>query len=174
MDNEEIKKELSLCKRISKLPDETVLQYIREDIQERLTELQSQLEEEKPKLRHLDYGIGRDGNFRVTLLNQNGEYFSAGQGCCMSESASKQSFPETNILNLIDDFKAMSEDLEEFELDIHKYYIDKIPEMSYKPIHIAGNWHNLAELSNHILNLRRLEATFIRKAKAEAKMFEIL
>ena len=55
MNKREIKAELEVCKRIDNLTNSNLLKWIREDLQSRLIELETQLAEaEKPKLRHGD------------------------------------------------------------------------------------------------------------------------
>jgi hypothetical protein len=85
------------------------------NIEEKLDDLQSQLESEQPELRHGDYGYGENNQPRLTLLSQDDELFSAGKGCCM-ETTSNKLHPTIILGNIFDDLQVMAEPLEEFEV----------------------------------------------------------
>lgn len=152
MDKEEIKQKLEQAKRDKQLSDLTYAKEI-ENLKHELAEAE--------KLKIWDYGISGTSHFPRIVL-PDGKLSTKTAIISGDREADR---PTIIYGNLADDLKAISEPLEEFELDIHKYYIDKRPEMSHAPIYIAGNWHTLDELSAYILNLRRLEATAIRKGK---------
>jgi len=113
--------------------------------------LEKQLAEaEKPKLRHGDYGyFFNDGSPRIVI---NSGVYDKHNKCGRIED--KHFY---NILgNIFDELQALKP-LEEFEMDVHTYGINRDKGWAHAPIHIAGNNHTLAELSAFILNLRCIE-----------------
>lgn len=102
-------------------------------------------EAEKPKLGHGDFGIGHGAFGRLTLKRLNGKMFSAGSGCCYDPDRGDKDHPRIIFGNIFNLMKDWGKNLTEFELDVHKYFIDEHAGMSHAPIHIAGNWHTEAE-----------------------------
>lgn len=83
--------------------------------------LQAQLEAEKPKLRHGDYGITKEGHPRIALWQWTHSDTQGGRRRDYSQLGIMGEEKEFEVFgNIFDDLADMAEDLEEFELD----YID--------------------------------------------------
>lgn len=138
-----------------------------ESAQVRLDDALAQLadaEKSEPKLRHLDYGLNGRKEARITLLSQNGHYFSAGKGCCMDVRSDKF-HPEVILGNLAADLAAQSgEPLEEFTVgDLCFRLKDTVVDVEDKSddTFFYFSRKNLPEI---ILNLRKMELKMIMDA----------
>ena len=128
-----------------------------------ITNAEAELAElDKPKLRHGDY-FG-DGLTRLVVLeayDQEGVWnFIHKDGSCDHRSE-KEVLSHIGKLphlgNIFDDLAEMVKPLNEFKTDVHTYRIDK--KMAHSPIYMAGNWHTIPEVEEHIRKLGRLIAT---------------
>ena len=123
-----------------------------------VTGFQAQIAEaEKPvKLENGDYGL----NYGFPRIAINGRMYEIKKGNDDCESWSNERWTRREGWeykgNLADELQALKP-LEEFEMDVHTYGINRDKGWAHAPIHIAGNNHTLAELSAFILNLRCIE-----------------
>ena len=82
------------------------------------------LESEQPKLRHLDYGFHRESMRPYIHINCDGKLRPVGDKYCFTEQESSGSEHYVILGNLADDLSAMSEDVEEFEIEGLKMILD--------------------------------------------------
>ena len=126
-------------------------------------------EAEKPKLRHGDFGlwvnekdwfvVDDSGDDRIYIhLLWAGKHDKRNQWRYDNKFLAKA----TIFGNIFDLLKEWSEDLEYFEFDVHHCEINTV-EFPHAPIHIAGNWHTLAEAEEIWHKLGRVIATLKKK-----------
>ena len=113
-------------------------------------------ESDKPKLelKHLDYGyaFGDKDDFRFFVRERSSKFIAYDKnGRALNLDVLNTSCWQNerytitgNLKDIFDDLKRNSEDLEEFNLDVHRYYFN-FKDFSHAPIHIAGNWHTMDE-----------------------------
>lgn len=159
MNQEEIKTEIKQYKEIVE-----VMEYKLKFFQARLDATKAQLADaEKPELRHLDFGekagvrwikidagvwwLYEDGHAAPSLLSDS-EFLDSVKG---------------NLNDIFDENEVLSNPLREFMTDVHCYRIDS-EDYPDAPICMAGKHHSIAEVKEHILNLRCL----VRTAELEA------
>ncbi len=152
MDKEQIEKEIkrkSACHAL-------LMSWAGETVKE-IGELQAQLAEaEKPELRDGDYGINANG--LPFVICNNRIQFEHRAGAQDSYSLPNNTVKPKHVTgNFLDDLKALAEPLKRFRLDVHEYYIDE--GRRHNQIHMAGNWHTIQEVKQHIRKLQRLAAT---------------
>lgn len=157
MDNEEIQREID-----SISADRDALERTRNKLTGDIALLLQQIEAKKPKRRHGDFGFDNNSFGRLSLKGIRNQMFSAGSGCCYDQDRGDKQHPKLIFGNIFDLLKEWSEDLEHFEFDVHKCEINTV-EFAHAPIHIAGNWHTLAEAEEIWHNLGRVIATLKRK-----------
>ena len=127
-----------------------------------LAEAEKELTElEKPELKHGDYGLTERDCPRIELIHNN-ESWHVGETGNMDNARVSNHPADTILGNIFADLKALSEPLEEFELENGKH------------IAISGRWYDSGNLRIHqgtefiviakksipefILNLRRMQA----------------
>ena len=134
-------------------------------------------EAEKPELRHGDYGWDRGSRNCITLKVAGKEGL---RQCIESEglwecAVDKCGEPTIVLGNIFDDFKAIAEDLEEFDMDLtgcesSSHIRVQFEERNSGIIAIrteAGTWAwmTMDEFAVFILNLRGMQATQKRKER---------
>jgi len=128
--------------------------------------LEQLVESEKPKLRQGDFGVTtRDScdkfNKFIVIKTPKGELEPQYQdGLTDGSSYAKKHFEEYIIFGNI--FGLMKKDLWYFKFDVHEYKINT-KEFPHAPIHIAGNWHTLAEAEEIWRKLGQMIMTLKRK-----------
>ena len=126
------------------------------DVAKAIKETREQLDE-KPKLRHGDFGYDSVGSCLITKRNQVLEWCGANSGAG-SEVANKED-RITIFGNIFDLMEGWGEDLGGLEPG---YGI--IPQRSFKPIKIGGNWYEKEEaydiwrwIGHALMKLKRKE-----------------
>ena len=131
---------------------ETRIKYYKAGIEaaeERLVEIDKPKEPDKPEeIKHLDYGFNMAGEPRVFLLKDGKIQGYSSDGRHRQHDANAEANEKYDDYyvtgNVLDDLKRNSEDLKEFNLDVHRYYFN-FKDFSHAPIYIAGNWHTMDE-----------------------------
>jgi len=118
-------------------------------------------EAEKPKLRDGDYFVDKDGVLPNIFLDGE-RYWLEGSGKVRVRESRFDD--DIKMGNLKDDLAQLQEDVEKFTTDVHLYSIDS-KQYPAVPIYMAGNHHSVAEVEEHILNLRKMLATYKRRQK---------
>ena len=134
------------------------------DVAGEIERLREQLAEaEKPKLRHGDWWFtqGCHPCVRVFMKELKARDCVALTDCLITNLGSEYK-GEPILGNIFDLLKEWSENLEYFEFDVHHCEINTI-EFPHAPIHIAGNWHTLAEAEEIWHKLGQMIATLKRK-----------
>ncbi len=131
----------------------------------------------KSELKHLDYGyaFGNKGDFRFFVREGSGKFIAYGEsGCVMNDDVFNTSCWQNkrytitgNLKDIFADLKRNSEDLKDFNLDVHRYYFN-FTNLSHAPIHIAGNWHTMDEAIKFHQDFGQLLA-YAKRQKAKGK-----
>lgn len=121
-------------------------------------------EPEKLKLEHGDFGINKSDLLWLAVRTMTDEVkvevFWYNSAC--PSGLDNNDFISSRLGNIFDLMKDWGEDLTHFELDVHKYKIDT-RDFAHSPIHIAGNWHTLAEAEEIWRKLGQMIMTLKRK-----------
>jgi hypothetical protein len=141
----------------------------REFVDSHIAELESQLSESESKLRHGACGIDFQGDAFVVIEQSSlpgspKAFYSNQSGLIHVDKDTRMADAEILIPNIFDDLAAMSEDVEEFELDVNEFRINRGKGLAHAPIHIAGNNHTVEEAVWFYRKLGALIATACRKA----------
>jgi hypothetical protein len=143
--------------------------------EERITDLQSQLTESEPNLRHGVCAIAKHNGYIIgkpfvvieqSSLSGSPKSFYGDMGGTDNVDERIEDYVVL-IPNIFDELKAMSESLEEFKFDVHQYRINKGEGWAHAPVHIAGNNHTLAEAEAFHRNIGRMLYTLKLKAKGK-------
>lgn len=136
------------------------------DVAGEIERLREQLAEaEKPKHRHGDFGFDDTSRPCLVIQKETGSKYElavASSSYTYGNDSGAAYVPVITIGNIFDLLKKWSKDLEYFEFDVHHCEINTI-EFPHAPIHIAGNWHTLAEAEEIWHKLGQMIATLKRK-----------
>ena len=146
------------------------LQRVIDRVNLEITTLSKKLvEENKPELRHGDYGYDKDGGFRI-MISHDFKLYTAGDGCL--HDANLGCYDLVVVLgNIFDDLESMQEDVEEFvicdEESDEPIYVQLVDAGSIKLSLPSGSTIVVykKEVEQFVLKLRQMEATLKRRHK---------